>query len=107
MRRRRRRPVPASSSALALKAASNTPARVVFPSTSSVSPTRLVVTPDGSKAFSVAADAIRCWDLTTGAAAGVFGTRKGAYCWGMAISADGKTLITGCGGKQAHVFFLE
>jgi WD40 repeat protein len=69
--------------------------------------TRLVIAPDGREAISVSADAVRCWDLVEGKSSHVFGERKGAYCWAMAISADGKKLITGCGGTQAHVFDLN
>ncbi len=68
---------------------------------------RLVVTPDGRQAISIGADALRCWDLDSGKPAGVFGERKGPYCWAMAISADGKKAIIGCGGKQAHFYDLQ
>jgi hypothetical protein len=67
--------------------------------------TRVAVTPDGRLAVSVGTDALRCWDLATGKQDIVL-ERKGTYCWGFAISADGKRVIAGCAGKQAHVFDL-
>jgi WD40 repeat protein len=66
--------------------------------------TRVVVTRDGRRAVSVGSDALRSWDLATGKQLATFDERKGAYCWGLALSADGTRVIAGCHGQQAHVF---
>ena len=68
--------------------------------------TRLAVTSDGRRIVSVGTDAVRCWDIATGKQTVKFDDRKGAQCYGFAISADGSRDIVGCGGKQAHVFDL-
>jgi len=66
--------------------------------------TNVVVTPDGSQAYSVGFDDdVRLWDLAAGQQILAFGAPKAAY-WYLALSKDGKRLIAAGEEKTALVF---
>jgi WD40 repeat protein len=65
---------------------------------------RVVITPDGSRAVSVGGDSLRCWGLAPGKQNVIFEERQGPLCWGMAVSADGTRVIAGSHDNHAYVF---
>jgi RNA polymerase sigma factor (sigma-70 family) len=66
--------------------------------------TRVAITPDGKHAVSAGFDALRLWDLKTGAQVRVFGESTQGY-WALAFSKDGKRLIAANGGARAAPVF--
>jgi WD40 repeat protein len=69
--------------------------------------TRIAQTPDGSQVITSGADGLRVWDVKTGKTVQTFGTPREAGYWALAVSADGKRVISGGNDQIAHVWDLK
>jgi WD40 repeat protein len=69
--------------------------------------TRLAVTPDGSRVVTAGADGLRAWDVKAGKTVRQFGEARQAGVWSLAVSGDGRHLISGGNDQVAHVWELK
>ena len=67
---------------------------------------RVVVTPDGKRAVTAGDECLILWDIASGKVVRAFGQNQKAY-WSLALSGDGRRLITGGDDHRAHVWDLD
>ena len=67
---------------------------------------RVVLTGDGKKVIAGSSDALRCWDIESGQELLIFKETKGVI-WTLALSPDGRRIISGGGDKIARLFDLQ